>query len=195
MENAMDRFPELHTALDYAADAHQDQPRKGTTIAYLSHLLGVASLVIEHGGSEAQAIAGLLHDVVEDCGAHREAEIRERFGDSVANMVMACTDGVPDEAGKKPEWRARKEAYLRHLREDVSHDALLVSACDKLHNARAIAADAAAGHAVFDRFTASREDTLWYYRQLLEVFETRMGSDSSLPIELRWAVERIESLR
>lgn len=188
------RFPLLHEALDYAAEAHQHQTRKGTTIAYLSHLLGVASLVIEHGGDEAQAIAALLHDVVEDCGAARAADVRKRFGDRVADIVLACTDGVPDATGAKPLWQARKLAYLQHLQHDVSDDALLVSACDKLHNARAIAADAACGQAVFERFTAGRDGTLWYYKSLLEVFEARLGRGSSLAIELRWAVERMASL-
>jgi GTP pyrophosphokinase len=191
----MHRFPKLHAALDYAAAAHQHQTRKGAKIAYLSHLMGVASLVIEHGGDEEQAIAALLHDVVEDCGPDHAPLVRQRFGDRVADIVLACTDGVPDEAGQKPAWLERKQAYLRHLRHEATDDALLVSACDKLHNARAIAADAAAGQAVFDRFTAGKDGTLWYYKSLLAVFEERMGSASSLPIELRWAVERMENPR
>jgi len=190
----MHRFPKLHEALDYAADAHQHQIRKGTNIAYLSHLMGVASLVIEHGGDEEQAIAALLHDVVEDCGPGREASVRRLFGDRVADIVMACTDGVPDESGRKPPWRNRKEAYLRRLRH-VREDALLVSACDKLHNARAIAADAASGHDVFARFTASREETLWYYQSLLGIYEDRLGRSASLPIELRLAIDRMRSER
>lgn len=191
----MHRFPNLHAALDYAAEAHQHQIRKGTNIAYLSHLLGVASLVIEHGGDEPQAIAALLHDVVEDCGPEHELPVRERFGDRVAEIVLQCTDGVPDETGQKPPWRERKQAYLHHLATEVTDDALLVSACDKLHNARAIAADAACGHEVFERFTAGREGTLWYYDSLLGIYETRMGPGASLPIELRWAVERMRNPR
>lgn len=191
----MHRFPKLHAALDYAAEAHQHQTRKGTNIAYLSHLMGVASLVIEHGGDETQAIAALLHDVIEDCGAEHEPAVRKRFGDRVAGIVLACTDGVPDETGQKPPWRERKEAYLRHLKTEVSDDALLVSACDKLHNARAIAADAAVGHDVFDRFTAGRAGTLWYYQSLLAIYEERMGPSASLPIELRWAIERMKNPR
>jgi (p)ppGpp synthase/HD superfamily hydrolase len=189
----MHRFPSLHAALDYAAEAHQHQTRKGTEIAYLSHLMGVASLVIEHGGDEQQAIAALLHDVVEDCGPEHEQRVRDLFGDRVAKIVMACTDGVADASGQKPPWRERKEAYLRHLRSEVSEDALLVSACDKLHNARAIAADAASGADVFSRFTAGREGTLWYYQSLLEIYRERMGRQASLPIELGWAIERMLS--
>jgi GTP pyrophosphokinase len=189
----MYRFPNLHAALDFAAEAHQHQARKGTNIAYLSHLMGVASLVIEHGGDEAQAIAALLHDVVEDCGQEYAQAVRERFGDAVADIVLACTDGVPDETGRKPDWHTRKTAYLHHLEHEVSEAALLVSACDKLHNARAIAADAAVDRRVFERFKAGRDGTLWYYKSLVAVFEKRMGPNASLPIELRWAVERMAS--
>lgn len=185
----MQRFPSLHDALDYAADAHQAQARKGTSIPYLSHLMGVASLVIEHGGDEDQAIAGLLHDVLEDCGMQHEAPIRDRFGDRVLGIVKACTDGVADEQGEKPPWRARKEAYLIHLR-DVPAHALLVSACDKLHNARAIATDLAAGEDVFARFNGGPDGTRWYYDALAKTFAEELGRSSPLVIELTTTVER-----
>mgnify|MGYP000153159727 CR=1 FL=1 len=187
----MQRFPRLHAALDYAAEAHQTQARKGTMIPYLSHLMGVASLVIEHGGDEDQAIAGLLHDVLEDCGPEHEAAIREQFGDRVIEMVLACTDGTPDERGEKAPWRARKEAYLIHVRH-ASQDALLVSACDKLHNARSIATDLASGEDVFARFTGGHDGTLWYYDELAKTFADRLGYTRPLVIELLATVERIK---
>jgi GTP pyrophosphokinase len=186
----MNRFPRLHAALDYAADAHQTQARKGSTIPYLGHLLGVSSLVIEYGGDEDQAIAGLLHDVLEDCGAQHAGPIRERFGERVLSLVEACTDGTPDATGHKAPWRARKQAYLEHLTA-VADDALLVSACDKLHNARAIAGDQASGQDVFARFKGGRDGTLWYYQSLLGIFEDRLGRDASLAIELRWTIGRM----
>jgi hypothetical protein len=130
-----DRFGE---ALVYAERAHRAQTRKGTTIPYVAHLLAVASLVLEHGGGEDQAIAALLHDVVEDQGgAAAAAEIRARFGDRVADIVLACTD---TEATPKPPWRARKEAYVASVA-GKSDDAILVTAADKLHNASAILED------------------------------------------------------
>src|ERR1700742_1058831 len=104
----MHSFPRLHAALDYAAEAHQAQARKGTAIPYLSHVLGVASLVIEHGGDEDQAIAGLLHDVLEDCGPEHASVIRRDFGERVLSIVESCTDGVPDAQGNKAPWRERK---------------------------------------------------------------------------------------
>jgi (p)ppGpp synthase/HD superfamily hydrolase len=131
-------------AVDYARLAHATQVRKGSNIPYLYHLLGVASLVIEFGGNEDQVIAGLLHDTVEDCGAGQEAAIRTQFGDAVTNIVMDCTDGAAegkashtDPEAKRRDWVKRKLAYLAHLKR-APDAALLVSACDKLHNARAI---------------------------------------------------------
>jgi (p)ppGpp synthase/HD superfamily hydrolase len=169
-------------AADYARIAHAKQTRKGTHIPYLSHLLGVASLVLDHGGDEDQAIAGLLHDVVEDCGAQHEASVRNQFGERVARIVMACTDGSQESKAeartpeqKRANWQARKVAYIEHLRTQPD-DVLLVSGCDKLHNARAIVSDLqtpGVGAAVFDRFTAKRDGTLWYYGALADVFEAR----------------------
>lgn len=177
-------------ALAYAALAHGAQCRKGTKIPYISHLMSVSALVMEYGGDEDQAIAGLLHDIIEDCGPLHEAVIRETFGNRVADIVVACSDGVRDASGNKPPWRARKERYLSHL-ETADDDTLLVSACDKLHNARAIATDLARGHDVFARFTASREETLWYYEAFLRRFSERMGPAHPLVRELETAVARM----
>ena len=124
---------------------------------YISHLLGVASLLLEYGGDEEQAIAGLLHDAVEDQGAHQEAVIRERFGERAAGIVLGCTDA---DSVPKPPWRARKEAYIAHL-EHARSDVLLVSCADKLHNARAICTDLRThGLAVYELFKGGREGTL-----------------------------------
>lgn len=188
----MHRFPRLHEALDYAADAHNGQLRKGTPNPYLGHLIGVCSLVLDYGGDEDQAIAGLLHDVVEDCGLAHLERIRAAFGSRVAAMVEGCTDGSPDEAGVKAPWRERKEAYLAHLVQ-AHADTLLVSACDKLHNARAIVADLrAVGPDVFSRFKAGREGTLWYYHQLAGIFAARLGAAHPLVLELTATVRAME---
>lgn len=188
----MHRFPRLHEALDYAAEAHNGQVRKQTTIPYLSHLLGVCSLVLEYGGDEDQAIAGLLHDVIEDCGEAHRRGVPERFGARVGMIVEGCTDGTPDETGAKSPWRDRKEAYLAHLREAPA-DVLLVSACDKLHNARAIVADRrVVGDVVFDRFKAGRDGTVWYYRELAGIFSERLSADHPLSIELSTTVAQLD---
>lgn len=174
-----DRFTR---ALDHARIAHAAQVRKGSNIPYLYHPLAVASLVIEFGGDEDQAIAGLLHDVVEDCGQVHERIVRAQFGDRVANIVRACTDGtaegkatVADPVAKREDWLRRKLMYIEHLLGE-DDDVLLVSACDKLHNARAITQDLedpAVGARVFERFTGGRDRTLAYYQSLASIFAQR----------------------
>lgn len=164
-------------AVEYAIVAHAGQVRKGTDVPYASHLLSVAALVVEHGGDEAQATAAVLHDVVEDCGGRRRlADVRHRFGDDVGDLVEALSDAVPDDDGVKAPWWDRKKRYLEHLEHLVTQDdpAALVSLCDKLHNARAIVADATdpdgPGDAVWDRFRTGAEGTVWYYEQLAGIF-------------------------
>jgi (p)ppGpp synthase/HD superfamily hydrolase len=126
--------PAFEVALVYASMLHRTQTRKSSAVPYVSHLLGVASLVIEEGSTETQAIAALLHDAVEDQGGRpRLDEIRERFGEGVAAIVDACTDAYEE---PKPPWRPRKEAYIARLASEPP-DALLVSVADKVHNALA----------------------------------------------------------
>lgn len=159
----------LGEATGLAFRLHGAQRRKGTDIPYVAHLMAVSALVLEHGGDQDQAIAALLHDAIEDCGAEHEAEITQRFGPRVAAIVRGCTDA---DVTPKPPWRARKEAYIAHLAEAPA-DVLLVSACDKLHNARAILGDVQAeGLGVFDRFRGGRDGTLWYYATLADRFAT-----------------------
>ncbi len=163
--------PRFAEAVALASRLHADQVRKGTAIPYVAHLLAVAAIVLEHDGDEDQAIAGLLHDVIEDCGAEHEASIAARFGSRVAAIVRGCTDA---EVQPKPPWRARKEAYLVHLA-SADPDVLLVSAADKLHNARSIVSDVRThGPSVFGRFKTGREGTVWYYTELASLFTRLM---------------------
>ncbi len=177
-------------ALLLATRLHAGQRRKGTNVPYVAHLLAVASLALEHGASEDEAIAALLHDAVEDQGgAATLDEIRRRFGETVAAIVSACTDSTTT---PKPPWRARKEAYVAHLRH-ASASARLVSACDKLHNARSILSDyRVLGEALWERFTGGREGTLWYYRALVQEF--RALGPAPLVDELERVVAEIERL-
>ncbi len=176
-------------AIGYAAAAHAGQTRKGTSIPYISHPLAVSALAIEHGGTETQAIAALLHDVLEDCGGHHAPAIGMRFGPDVLHIVRGLTDGVPDGRGKKPEWRQRKEAYLEHLLE-ADMETVLVSACDKVHNAIAIADDyRMSGDEVFGRFTQPREGTVWYYRELGRVLSQRLGANHRLMVKFSAAAD------
>jgi GTP pyrophosphokinase len=177
-------------ALVYATRAHDGQLRKGSAVPYLAHLLGVASLALEHGATEEEAIAALLHDAVEDQGGdERLAEIAERFGPTVAAIVEACSDAQEQ---PKPPWRQRKEAHLARL-QGATNSVHLVVACDKLHNIRSILRDYhCLGEALWRRFRGGREGTLWYYRATLELLQ-RPGR-SALTDELRRALEALERL-
>jgi (p)ppGpp synthase/HD superfamily hydrolase len=135
--------------------------------------MAVASIALEFGASENQAIAALLHDAIEDGGNKYANIIKAQFGDHVHDLVQGCTDGTPDKTGKKAPWLERKTAYLEHLQK-ASDDILLVSCSDKLHNARAIVSDLInEGPSVFDRFDATKIQTLWYYRQLANIFTNK----------------------
>jgi (p)ppGpp synthase/HD superfamily hydrolase len=181
------RFEE---ALILAVRWHAGQVRKETTIPYIAHLLAVASLVLEQGADEDEAIAALLHDAVEDQGGVVALEeIRRRFGDGVAEIVAGCTDAWTT---PKPPWRERKEAYIAHLRQ-ASASVRLVSAADKLHNARSILADyRASGDALWSRFNGGKEGTLWYYRALVETLQA--ADPTPLVEELDRVVSEIERL-
>ena len=152
-------------ALDVALLLHANQKRKGTETPYAAHLLSTASLVLQFGGTEDQAIAGLLHDAVEDAGGHATLDkLREQFGEAVADIVEGCTDTFED---PKPAWRPRKEKYIASLPGKPAAT-LLVSACDKLDNARAILADLRReGVGTLSRFNGGL-DTVWYYRAITE---------------------------
>ena len=160
--------PRFLRAFLFAAEKHSGQTRKASTIPYIAHLMGVASLVLEAGGDEDLAIAALLHDVVEDCGgAPMLREVRRRFGNRVAKVVDGCTDA---DTFPKPPWRERKEKYLSHLK-TADADTRLVSAADKLNNVRSILSDyRAIGESIWSRFNGGREGTLWYYRTLRDEF-------------------------
>ncbi len=183
--------PRFEDALVYATQAHAGQRRKETGVPYVAHLLAVCALVLEDGGDEDEAIAALLHDVVEDQGgAARAAEVRERFGDRVADIVVACSD---TDAKPKPPWRPRKEAYLAHV--SAAPDAARrVSLADKVHNARAILADyRLVGEAVWSRFSAGGDDQMWYYESLVDAL--RRDAASPLHDELTRVVGELAALR
>ena len=177
-------------ALTYAADLHRNQTRKGGDIPYLGHLLSVASLVIEAGGSQTQAIAALLHDAAEDQGGEQTlAEIGRKFGSDVADIVAQCSDTFEE---PKPPWQERKERYVAHLGE-ASEDTILVSLADKLDNARAILRDYRdRGDELWQRFSVKDpEKHLWYYRSLLKVYKQR--NTTWLVAELERVLEELEA--
>lgn len=175
-------------ALVYATIVHAGQRRKGTDIPYVAHILGVASIALEYGADEDEAIAALLHDAVEDAGGiDRLEDIRNRFGENVADIVAACTDAY---VFPKPPWRERKEKYIQHIAH-ASKAAKLVSAADKLHNARSILKDyRVEDEVLWSRFNGGKEGTLWYYRALVKAF--RSVENKELIDELDTVVSEIE---
>ena len=181
--------PRFDQAVELARELHATQRRKGTQVPYLAHLLGVASLVLEDGGSEDEAIAALLHDAVEDQGGKTTLDrIREQFGDRVAEIVDGCTDTDED---PKPPWLDRKKDYIAHLA-DVDAGTLRVSLADKLHNARSIHFDLlATGDGVWNRFKAGKDGTLWYYEAIADAFESRDAGP--MVAELRRTVANIRA--
>ena len=181
--------PDFCARFSFAAEKHAGQTRKASSIPYIAHLMGVASLVLEFGGDEDLAIAALLHDVVEDCGgAPMLKEVRRKFGSRVAKIVDGCTDSDTE---PKPPWRERKETYIGHLK-SADAETRLVSAADKLNNVRSILSDyREVGESIWDRFNGGREGTLWYYRALLEEFLRR--KPNRLIRELELAVEELEA--
>jgi len=182
--------PRFLRAFLFAAEKHSGQARKASTIPYIAHLMGVASLVLEAGGDEDLAIAALLHDVVEDCGGvPMLKEVRRRFGARVAKVVDGCTDA---DSYPKPPWRDRKETYIKHLKR-ADADTRLVSAADKLNNVRSILSDFRAdGESIWSRFNGGRDGTLWYYRTLRDEFLRHPQNRVTRDFEL--AVNELERL-
>ncbi len=182
--------PRFQRAFKFAAEKHAKQTRKASSIPYIAHLMGVASLALEAGADEDVAIAALLHDVVEDCGgAPMLKEVRHRFGTRVAKIVDGCTDSdtVP-----KPPWRERKETYIARLKKEDA-ETRLVSAADKLNNVRSILSDyRAVGESVWSRFAGGRDGTLWYYRTLRDEFLRSKPNRITRDLEL--AVNELEAL-
>jgi (p)ppGpp synthase/HD superfamily hydrolase len=167
----------------YACVVHATQVRKGSTVSYLSHLLGVSSLVIEAGGDEDQAIAGLLHDAVEDAGGRaRLADVEARFGPRVAKIVEACSDSTDAEWKRVTPYWERKQAYLDRLA-DEPDEVLLVSLADKVHNARSIVTDLneRGVDLTIGKFKANPDQLLRYYGACL-----RIGRERSVSPALVW---------
>ncbi len=168
----------------YAHHVHQNQRRKGTGIPYIAHILGVTALAIEYGATEDEAIGALLHDAAEDGGGEATlAEIRARFGDTVADIVLGCSDSLVEDPEDKLPWRERKENYLAHL-ENASASVCLVSAADKLHNVRSIMRDYREhGEDIWERFQGRRDGTLWYYETVADTLVRRYRTQLSRDLQ------------
>jgi (p)ppGpp synthase/HD superfamily hydrolase len=187
-------------AVEWAAELHRHQTRKGTGVPYVAHLLEVAALVLHDGGSESEAIAALLHDAIEDARV-KPKKIRRRYGRKVARIVKACTETVDGELPTKSKaprdastWRRRKQEAIDHLAADrVPVAVLRVKAADALANARSIVVDLRRnGPEVWQRFHAGAIDQLWYYRSLTVILVAR--HPGALSDELRATVTEMEAL-
>ncbi len=176
---------QLTSAIEFALAAHAGQTRKGSDVPYVSHLLRVAGMTLEYGGRIELAVAGLLHDTVEDCDEVDHAEIEERFGAEVARVVAACTDTVPgDSARKKSPWIERKRRYLAQVAAGDA-DVHLVVGCDKLDNLQSLVADLnEEGPVTLERFSASPHQTRWYYESVRDLIA------HELPVVLLKAIDK-----
>lgn len=180
-------------ALVFATQLHGHQVRKVSGEPYIAHLLAVAGLVLENGGSEDEAIAALLHDTIEDQGgAAIRDRIAQRFGREVLEIVDGCTDSETAPGTPKLPWQQRKDRYLARLPHE-SASVRLVSAADKLHNARSLLAEyRRRGESLWAHFRGGREGTLWYHRA---VADTLSQFDSNpLVAELDRTVSELERL-
>ena len=182
----------MFEALSAAAQIHATQVRKDTTIPYLSHLLGTCSIALEYGADEVEAIAALLHDAIEDGEPTAAARATVwSFGPDVGRIVEGCTDA---DTHPKPPWRRRKEKYLASLT-TRDRSTLLVSASDKLHDAHSIVGDLRGiGDRVWERFSASKQETLWYYRSLVTAYRANPAHTQALVDELDRTVTEMETL-
>ncbi|MDJ1183565.1 HD domain-containing protein [Roseofilum casamattae] len=180
----------FQTALGYAHQLHQTQTRKGSGTPYIAHLLGVASIALEYGATEDEAIAALLHDAIEDQGGQATGDrIRREFGDTVADIVEGCSDSFTT---PKPPWKERKDTYLAHL-PHCSASVRLVSAADKLYNALSILKDyRQIGEPLWERFQGKKEGTLWYYRSVVAALQD--VETTPLVQELARVVAQMEQL-
>lgn len=178
-------------ALQRAMDWHRDQKRKGSGIPYVAHLLSVAGIALSQGATEDQAIAALLHDALEDQPACTQELIAEEFGPEVAALVAECSD---TQESPKPPWQDRKEAYLRHLPQ-ASPSALLISAADKLDNARSLLLDyRVVGEELWGRFQGGKDGTLWYYQEIVQAYRRAGTVPQPLLEELERVVAELAAL-
>ena len=183
----MSRMKNFESALTFASRLHAKQTRKGSNAPYISHLLAVAAIALDHGATEKEAIAALLHDAVEDQGGQKTLDkIRRRYGNRVARIVDAVSD--TDET-PKPPWRERKEAYVERLRSEP-YSVRLVVAADKLHNARHLLSSyRVQGEDLWSHFTGDREGTLWYYRAVVDALATAAEPEEN---QLRAIIDEID---
>lgn len=178
-------------ALTFANQVHAEQKRKDSGAPYFAHVIGVAALVLEDGGSEEEAIAALLHDTAEDQGGQAMLdEIAERFGDKISRIVSECSDTL---VIPKPPWRERKEAHIKKLR--MAHpETIRIMLADKVYNSRNLLRGLQQrGEQVWGNFKGGRDGTLWYFKQMYATFALTCPPTNYLMDELARNIRRIEN--
>ena len=182
----------FHQAMKFANKMHKDAARKSTSIPYICHPIGVASLVIEAGGDEEQIISALLHDVAEDCGGEKALKkIRKKFGPRVERIVRGCSDSLTEDPDKKDPWKIRKENHIKHLK-TADADVLIVTAADKLHNARSIVTDLQIhGEELWERFNSDKDSIFWYYQEIFNTLEAKQVTPVLL-VPLKNAIDMMQ---
>ena len=178
-------------AVEFANELHGDQIRKGTTVPYISHLLIVSGIVLQHGGSEDEAIGALLHDTVEDCGGKPVMDrIHKRFGDKIVDLVDGCSE---KDIQPKPPWLERKKSYIENIKSSTP-SVRLITCADKIHNASSIILEyRKVGEKVWDRFKGNKTETLWFYSSFIEAMQAA-GENRPILNELILVVNELEEL-
>lgn len=185
----------IQTAINFAADKHRDQLRKGDGLPYIVHPFAVAWLLADAGAEEDVVIAGLLHDILEDVKGYSFEDMKQQFGERVATIVRDVSEDkdpnvVSDE---KATWQERKEKYLTHLR-GASDDALLVSVADKIHNLQSMKrAYEVQGEALWESFNSPADKKVWFYEEVLKIAEGKL-STHLLVRKLRQALQELRDL-
>lgn len=182
--------PKFEKALSFATQLHATQYRKGSKAPFITHLLSVCAIILEDGGTEDEAIAGLLHDAVEDQGGLKTLEaIKNTFGERIAQIVLECSE---THLSPKPPWKERKVQSLAKMKQ-ISDSAIRVVLADKVHNSQSLIREHQKyGTIIWNNFKAGREGTVWYFNQVCAVLNERTNSE--LIHELKLAVNRIEVL-
>mgnify|MGYP000017581384 FL=1 len=180
-------------AIDYAYKLHLNQKRKGTNIPYFFHLVSVSTLVIENNGTTEEVIAGLLHDAVEDQGGLKTLKyIKSKFGNKVAKIVEECSDSYQT---PKPPWIERKKLYIKKMSSKLQ-SSLLVSLCDKYHNASCIVNDHhRVGKKLWKRFNAKPKEIVWYYESLSKSFNRHLKGYKVLKNNYASVVKEMKRLK
>ena len=164
-------------AIGFAARAHEGQQRKIGDVPYIAHPVAVAMLLQRMGCDETIVAAGLLHDTVEDTRVTLD-EIRQQFGDEVAEIVAGCTE-LPK---RKYKWETRKLQMIATL-QDASLAVKLVAAADKYHNlSHTLYNERTYGPKVWRRFGRGKEQQAWYYRSVLESLLANTVQPENYPI-------------